>query len=211
MFSAANFFCGNWSAGKTLNKHNPMALIKSVTVGDRIIDLYNFHGEVVDEKKWATTQVSGGGSTTQATGYASNAPITSATTTHDQFFVRSDDGQEMAVETANAGLALRKGHRVTVFWGIIKGNESGPYVAIDNHTTGNLTKIDSAIYNLAVPGASMGFLMGIIVGVFAICFYGLGIIVLAFLLIQRSKRKQQLLGTLRPVIDEAIAECRKQK
>jgi hypothetical protein len=188
-----------------------MALIKSVTVGDRVIDLYNFHGEVGEEKKWATTQVSGGGSTTQATGYASNAPISSTTTTYDQFFVRSDDGQELAVETTNAGLALRKGHRVTVFWGIIKGNERGPYVAIYNHTTGDLARIDSAINNLAVPGASTGFLIGMVVGVFAICFYGLGIIVLAVLLIQRSKQKKLLLGKLRPVIDEAISECRNQK
>ncbi len=188
-----------------------MALIKSVTVGDRVIDLYNFHGEVVEEKKWSTTQISGGGSTTQATGYASNAPITSATTTHDQFFVRSDDGQEMAVETTNSGLALRKGHRVTVFWGIVKGNERGPFVAILNHTTGDLTKMDSAIYNLAVPGASTPFLIGIVVGVFTICFYGLGIIIIPVLLIQRSKQKKRLLGTLRPVIDEAIAECRNKK
>ena len=188
-----------------------MALIKSVTVGDRVIDLYNFHGEVVEEKKWATTQISGGGSTTQATGYASNAPITSATTTHDQFFVRSDDGQEMAVETTNSGLALRKGHRVTVFWGIIKGNERGPFVAIYNHTTGDLTKMDLAIYNLAVPGASTGFLIGMVAGVFGICFYGLGIIVLAFLLIQKSKQKRQFVGALRPAIDEAIFQCRNPK
>jgi hypothetical protein len=38
-----------------------MALIKTVTVGDRIIDLFTFQGEVLDEKKWATTQVSGSG------------------------------------------------------------------------------------------------------------------------------------------------------
>jgi len=36
-----------------------MALLKTVTVGDRIIDLFTFHGEVLEEKKWATTQVSG--------------------------------------------------------------------------------------------------------------------------------------------------------
>jgi hypothetical protein len=38
-----------------------MALVQSVTVGNRVIDLYDFQGDVVDEKKWATTQVSGSG------------------------------------------------------------------------------------------------------------------------------------------------------
>src|SRR5258708_35198399 len=129
-----------------------MALLKTVTVGDRIIDLFTYHGEVLEEKKWATTQVSGsGGGFNAGSGQPSPVTITSSNTTHDQFFLRGDDGHEQAFEFANAGLALRKGHRMSVLWGTIKGNSSGTYLAVYNHTTSRLSEIPDSINNLAVP------------------------------------------------------------
>jgi hypothetical protein len=95
----------------------------------------------------------------------------------------------MAVEMTDAGLALRKGHRVTVFWGIIKGNERGSYVASYNHTTGNLSLMETAINHLAVPAASMGFIIGMVIGVFAIvCMDWESSF--AVLIIRRSKQKK---------------------
>ena len=87
-----------------------MALIRSVTVGDRTIALYAFTGEVVDEKKWGTTEVgSSGGGYNAGSGQNNPVTISSVSHTHDQFFLKNDSGQEMAVETTDAGLALRKG------------------------------------------------------------------------------------------------------
>jgi len=186
-----------------------MALLKTVTVGDRVIDLFTFHGEVLEEKKWATTQVSGsGGGINTGSGQPSPVTITSSSTTHDQFFLRGDDGHEEAFEFANAGLALRKGHRMSVLWGTIKGNNSGTYLAVYNHTTSRLSEIPDSINNLAVPPMPRAVLIGYVAGVFAICFYGLGFIVLPVLFILRSKRKKQLIATFRPAVEAAISQIR---
>ena len=190
-----------------------MALIRSVTVGDRIIDLHQFSGEVVEEKKWATTQVSGGGGGYNV-GSGRNNPvtITSVSRTHDQFFLKSDSGQEMAVETTDAGLALRKGHRVTVFWGILQGQERGPYVAIYNHTTKSLTKMESAIQGLAAKPTSGLVMLAWIASIFGICLYGLGIIGIIVLFItggNRKRRNRGLVATLQAALDGAIAEAKK--
>ena len=189
-----------------------MALIRSVTVGDRIIDLHRFSGEVVEEKKWATTQVSGGGGGYNV-GSGQNNPVTisSVSRTHDQFFLKSDTGQEMAVETTDAGLALRKGHRVTVFWGILQGQERGPYVAIYNHTTKSLTKMDAAIQDLAAKPASGWVVLAWIASLFGICFYGLGIIGIVVLFVaggNRKRKNRERVASLQAALEGAIAEVK---
>jgi hypothetical protein len=189
-----------------------MALIRSVTVGDRTIELHQFTGEVVEEKKWATTQVSGGGGGYNV-GSGQNNPVTIASVshTHDQFFLKNESGKEMAVEMTDAGLALRKGHRATVFWGTIQGQERGQYVAIYNHTTNSLTKIDSAIDGLATKPASGLIMLAWIACIFGICLYGLGIVGLVVLFIVGGKRKrknQELVATLRTALDGVIAEVK---
>jgi hypothetical protein len=189
-----------------------MALIRSVTVGERIIDLHKFSGEVVEEKKWSTTQVSGGGGGYNAgSGQRNPVTIASVSQTHDQFFLKNAGGQEMAVEMTDAGLALRKGHRVTVFWGILQGEKIGLYVAIYNHATNSITKIEPAIESLTAKRTSGLVLVAWIVCIFGICLYGLGIIGIVALLIGGSKRKRrnkELADTLRAAVDGAIAEAK---
>ncbi len=192
-----------------------MALIQSVTVGDRIIDLHQFSGEVMEEKKWATTQVtSAGGGYNVNTGQNNPVTISSINRTHDQFFLKSDTGQEMAVELTDAGLALRKGHRVTVFWGIIHGQANGKYVAIYNHTTNSLTKMDDAINGLAMKPASGLVSLAFIASIFGICLYGLGFIGLVVLYIFwriRKQRNLELVAILQAALDGAIAEAKAAK
>jgi hypothetical protein len=189
-----------------------MPLIQTVTVGNRVIDLLSFTGEVLDEKKWATTHVAGGGGGYNVGSGQQNAvTISSTTVTHDQFFLRDDAGQEQAFETANAGLALRKGHRVSVLWGVIRGGPNGPTLAIYNHTTGTLTRFDGAVAGLAVPPAPLAVVIAYVVSIFAICFYGLGIIALIVLLVVRSAGKKSLMAAFRPAVEAAIAQIKSQK
>lgn len=104
------------------------------------VNLHAFNGEVMDSKKWASTYVSGGGSTSgstyQGTGYTSGtSSISSTTTTHEQFFLRNGNGEERSFEFANWGVAVRSGHYVSVIWGIKEGKEAGPYIGVYNHNT----------------------------------------------------------------------------
>jgi hypothetical protein len=189
-----------------------MSAIQSVTVGDRIIALHKFTGEIVEEKKWATTHVSGGGGGYNVgSGHNNPVSITSVSQTHDQFFLKNASGQELAVETTNAGLALRKEHRVTAFWGILQGQERGPFIAFYNHTTNNVTKLDAAIQGLAVPPTPGWVTWAWMASIFGICFYGVGFIAMIVLFItgrSRKKRNQELLATFQSALDGVIAEAK---
>ena len=115
------------------------------------------------------------------------------------------------MELANVGLALRKGHRVTVFWGIIQGQEHGPYVAIYNHATNSLTKIHPAVQGLASRPASGWVPLAWLASIFGICLYGLGIIGIIILFVVGRKRKrknQELTDTLQAAVDGVIAEAK---
>lgn len=187
-----------------------MSLLKTIQVGDRTIDLHKFTGEVVDEKKWATTQVSGsGGGYNVGSGQQNPVTISSTTTTHDQFFLKNDNGQEMAVQLANYGLALRKGHRVSVIWGIIQGQGQGPFLAVYNHSTATPTTILSAIQNLAVPPMPTFIVVAWAVSLITICFYGIGIIAVIILAITRRNRKRSLLAQLQTEVNKLLADCAK--
>lgn len=186
--------------------------MRSVTLEDRVIELHKFSGEVVEEKKWSTTQVTGGGGGYNV-GSGQNNPVTisSVSSTHDQFFLKDQNGKEMAVEMTNAGLALRKGHRVTVLWGVIRGQERGPYLAVFNHTTNNLTMFDSAIGGLACRPAPALVTLAWIACFFGICLYGLGIVGMVILFVtgrNRKKRNQQLFDTFKAAVDGAVAEIK---
>jgi len=186
-----------------------MALIRSVTVGDRTIALYAFTGEVVDEKKWGTTEVgSSGGGYNAGSGQNNPVTISSVSHTHDQFFLKNDSGQEMAVETTDAGLALRKGHRVTAIWGILQGMERGQYLAIYNHTTNTLTKFDPAIQGLAMNPPPGMLTLAWIASFVGICLYGLGLIGIVALYIsggKRHRKNKEQVDLFRSEVDRAIA------
>lgn len=140
-----------------------MAAVKSVAVGNRTINIYAFHGEVMDEKKWTHTTVSGGGGggySHQGNGYSSTAPVTSTTTTHDQIILRSENGLEKAVEFQNQHLALRKGHRLSLIWGIKEGKDWGPYIAVYNHVTQETKYMSDQISDLVCPVPSQTYLIG---------------------------------------------------
>ena len=114
--------------------------------------LYSFRGVVGGAWKGFTTEISGGGGggyVHNGSGYSTTNAITSKTTEHDQFFLRSPTGEEKSVRLANVAIAVRDGHDVTVIWGIAEGRGEGPYLAVINHTTGEQTKIESGMQSLA--------------------------------------------------------------
>lgn len=117
---------------------------ESVRIGTRIFDIWSFTGEVMSDKKWTSTHVSGeggGGYLHNGTGHSSSVSISSTTTTHDQFILRDKSGKEKSFEFSNMHLAMRVGQTVTVFWAIKHGKTSGPYIAVYNHATDDLTRI----------------------------------------------------------------------
>lgn len=128
--------------------------------------LHSFRGEVGGAWKGFTTEVSGGGGSGyvyQGTGHSTNREVTSKTTEHNQFFLRSPTGEEKSVRLADVAIAVRDGHDVTVIWGIEEGRGEGPYLAVINHTTGEKSKIDSGIQALAQAMGCWTLCVGLVI------------------------------------------------
>ena len=126
-----------------------MAKISEVTLKGMKFGIYSLTGEAKDSRKWTSTEVSGGGGggggyVHGGSGYTSTQPvhITSTTTTHDQLFVQGSDGKEICVETSDANLQVRPGHKVSVVWIIKKGKDRGPYCVVYNHNTEQTNWLD---------------------------------------------------------------------
>ncbi len=140
-----------------------MPRVSTLSLGRRTIEFFATSGEIVGEKKWTTTQVSGGGGggyVHQGSGYVANAPVTSRTTTHDQIFLLSDDGEEILLQVSDVHLAVRQGHRVSLVWGIKKPKTDGPYIGVYNHNTKIRDQIDSGIRTLAATEYGLLWALG---------------------------------------------------
>ncbi|HWW64013.1 MAG TPA: hypothetical protein VNZ43_04585 [Sphingomonadaceae bacterium] len=125
-----------------------MTQISTVNSGSRQIALHSITGEVTDSKKWATTEISGGGGEgviSNGSGYIKQDELKSKTTTHDQIIIRTADGQEESLKVEDLHLAVAQGHWVSFIRAIPSGWAKGPVVAILNHNTGSKYFIDSAI------------------------------------------------------------------
>jgi hypothetical protein len=128
--------------------------------------LYSFRGEVGGAWKGFTTEVSGGGGSGyvhKGTGHSTIREVTSKTTEHNQFFLRSPTGEEKSVRLADVAIAVRDGHDVTVIWGTAEGRGEGPYLAVINHTTGEQTRIDSGIQTLAQAMGCWTLCVGLVI------------------------------------------------
>jgi hypothetical protein len=104
-------------------------------------DLHHFSGIVEESGKNMETRVSGGGgggATYQGTGGSAPISITSTTVIHDQLFLTNSEGKERSFQLQDFNLACRKGNKVSVLWGIKKGNSKGSYLAVKNHSTEQL-------------------------------------------------------------------------
>lgn len=152
-----------------------MAKTSEVTLKGMRFAIYSLTGEVKDSRKWTSTEVSGeggggGGYVHGGSGYVSAQPVSieSTTTTHDQLFVQGPDGKEICVETTDANLQVRPGHKVSVVWGIKKGKDQGYYWAIFNHNTEktNWLDVSSSFTPWFFGQGTFWWVMAVLVGVF---------------------------------------------
>lgn len=136
-----------------------MSKISTVTIGSRMIDLYAFTGEVVDQASSSSTH----------TTVHSNNQVTSRTDHYAQLFVRAPDGEERDLEVANMKIGVRRDHTVSLLWGIKKGRETGKYLAVYNHDTKSIHHIRKENNDVAgPPGYNMIIIVAAFVGAFGL-------------------------------------------
>lgn len=117
-----------------------MRYVKELNINGKTYAAHCFTGQVLDEKKWLETEISGGGgggTSYQGSGSTYVAPIKTTNTTHDQIILGDEEGAEEAFRFADMEIACRKGNTLSVVWGVPEGKQEGPFWFVYNHNTGD--------------------------------------------------------------------------
>lgn len=193
-----------------------MGAIKTVAIGNRVIELHVVSGDVLESRTWTSTEVSGGGGSGyahQGSGYSTTTPVSSTTTTHEQTFLRRSDGHEFVVELRDElRIATRPGNHVSFVLGILRGKDRGPYVAAYNHATGHASYDLKQIGELALSFNRGGCLVSFVaffVMLFGFMFESLRSIILGLALFggaiwvarTQSKKVEQLRSAVAAIVE----------
>lgn len=117
--------------------------LKSLTFGQKTLELHVRAGVVADNQQRSETTVFGGGST-NISGYGGHVSGGGSTTINsriDRFqriFIRDASGRERTVDLENFEVPCRTGNYVSFILAMAKGKNSGYYTHFYNHATGNL-------------------------------------------------------------------------
>lgn len=128
-------------------------MTQTIHLGKRNIAIHHFTGKVASSSKNMETKVHGGGGggySYQGTGGSAPVRISSTTVIHDQLFLIDKTGTEKALQLKDFDLACRESNIVSAVWGIVEGDNSGPYFAILNHTTHTEFVKDKKIRELVI-------------------------------------------------------------
>lgn len=117
-----------------------MPEFKELQINNGKILLNIARGEVVGQQKWSETEVhsSGGGGYVQQGGYVRPPQVSSTSHEKHEFWIREEDGKEIAINFTDANFPVREGQKVWVAWGNnnrSKGNSS--YLFGYNYASGN--------------------------------------------------------------------------
>lgn len=100
--------------------------LKIVTPSNQ--ELHTFTGMVLGARKGIETTTTTYTQDNRVTGSSSRSVV------HDQFFIRTPDGQETDVKLAGVDVAVRDGHLMSAAWFNRKGKKGGKYLFLRNHT-----------------------------------------------------------------------------
>lgn len=115
--------------------------------GKREIEFWTTSGEVMSSEKRSETHVSssgGGGHVGREGGYVAPPTIQSEAITKHEFWMKTDEGKEMPVQLEGLDIPLLPGQKVTMLSAKKKGNDSGYYAALINHSAGQYWPVSKA-------------------------------------------------------------------
>ena len=130
-----------------------------VTISGKSIDLLTYTGTAAGVGGYAVTEVSGGG--------RDAVSVSSTTSVHKEFHIQLLSGQEKPIHLTNEPFSVRNGNVVSAVLAVPLGQDSGRYIALRNHTTGQVMTIDDGLKTatsimglspLALPAALIGLI-----------------------------------------------------
>lgn len=103
------------------------------------IQFWKITGEILGTQKYSETHVSssgGGGYVNQGNGYISAPTVHSRVVTQHEFWLKTEDGQEVAIKLSGFDIPLREGQKITIISAGNAGENSGWYSVLVNHNAG---------------------------------------------------------------------------
>jgi|GEM_PF-6579196 len=103
------------------------------------IKFYRTTGTVLEHKRSSETHVSssgGGGYVGKYGGHVEAAQVHSKVITTDDIWIETENGNEEKISLTNYDVALRSGQKISIFYAILEGEDSGPYMLLVNHSDG---------------------------------------------------------------------------
>lgn len=157
----------------------------------------SFTGEVVDGNEWTHNSVS--------------QNLNEYTVTNHQnqkFWLRSPDGKEREFQFTDANIQARAGHKLTVIWGATEGTDTGPNLAVIQHTTGQ-TFITSHTTDTVIRAGVItkwGFFRKLIA--LGLCFTIIGIPLVAFWFVVDAIRVKGAQKQLKNFTAQVVSEIK---
>jgi hypothetical protein len=132
-----------------------MASVGSVRIGTKNIDIQAFTGEVMNTAH--TTCVN---TATNQNGYSNTT-----TSRYNKFVLANGNGRH-AIEVSEHAIGISRGHKVTGFWGVVRGKDSD-WLALFNHDTGKWAWFRPTRDKLAGPPLNqLLIVIAVVAGVF---------------------------------------------
>jgi hypothetical protein len=105
--------------------------------------------------------------------------VSSSTVDHHELILSDGQGKEKAFQMVDMDIACREGNTVSVIWAIPEGVEAGPYLMVQNHSTGERRVVEAprivswfrkpksmtwgaVLGTLAVTGLTYSWILGMI-------------------------------------------------
>ena len=123
--------------------------MREIEIRGQTYEVHTLQGRVVDQGKRFETIVTGGGTIN----HDPTTSVESRTVVHDQIFVVDRNGREHVLKLVGWDFDCREGHLVTATWLIRKGRDAGPYVLIQNDSTGDVKVHEGELAKVCSPSA----------------------------------------------------------
>jgi len=114
--------------------------MEDLIIDGQVFEFTVVTGEILSQNKFSETHVSGGGGG-GAHGHSSNISISSRAITKHEFWIKTDDGKEKAIQLEGHDIPLREGQRISVISLWEKKMQRGYTAMLINHTSGDVIKL----------------------------------------------------------------------
>lgn len=110
--------------------------MEDFSFGRKQIKFWQETGEVIGNQKYSETYVSssgGGGYVGNAGGYVNAPSVSSTAVTNHDFWIRTEEGEEKAIQLKHVDVPLRVGQKITLIAVAEKKSDEGWFTVLVNH------------------------------------------------------------------------------